>query len=154
METDCISENKIKKAHLSGGFTLVEILVTVFVLAFGCLAASKMLTISLKGFSYADNITVATFLAESELERLRALTFAELTYEATHTPVVVTNNINRLGQVCTPPGCDSFIFSRTVSFFPKTPTSFSHQIEIAVSWLDRIGRQEITYSGVVTSFSF
>jgi prepilin-type N-terminal cleavage/methylation domain-containing protein len=152
---DCVPENYKKQAHLSGGFTLIEILVTVFVLAFGCLAASKMLAISLKGFNYADNITVATFLAESEMERLRALNFADLTYEATHNSEVVTGNINRLGQVCTPPGCgDSFNFSRTVRFYPDVPTSFSHQIEIEVSWLDRIGRQKVTYSGVVTSFSF
>ncbi|MDR1109710.1 MAG: hypothetical protein LBP92_03180 [Deltaproteobacteria bacterium] len=149
-----LSTSKGIKNHLLDGFTLVEVFITVFILAFGCLAASRSLIVSLKTFNFADNNTVATFLAESEMERLKSLTFAELTFEANNNPVVKTSNINRLGQVCTPPGCDNFIFSRLVKIFPKTPTSFSHQLEIEVSWFDRTGPHKITYSGAITTFSF
>jgi prepilin-type N-terminal cleavage/methylation domain-containing protein len=135
------------------GFTLVELLITVAVLSIGCLTAIQMQANSLRSSNLADNITVATFLAEAEMERLKALPFPKLTVEA-ESGESVTTGLNRLGQVCVPPACSGHIFSRTVTYYPYTPTSRSHQVEITVNWTDNTGRHSVFYSGAITTLAF
>jgi prepilin-type N-terminal cleavage/methylation domain-containing protein len=147
-------KNLLIKNKNHSGFTLVEVLITVVVLAVGCLAASRLLVVSLKGFNLADNMTAAVFLAEAEMERLKSLPHSKMTYDAEHTPVVVTNNLNRLGQTCTPPNCQGYIFNRTVSYFRNAPTTFSNHVEIVVDWTDSNGPHNILYTGAITTLSF
>ncbi|MDR1658135.1 MAG: prepilin-type N-terminal cleavage/methylation domain-containing protein [Deltaproteobacteria bacterium] len=135
------------------GFTLIELLITVAVLSIGCFAAIRMQATSLKSSNLADNITAATFLAEGEMERLKALSFVELTNE-TELSTVVVNKLNRLGQTCTTGACSNHIFTRTVNYYPSTPTTLSHQVEISVAWTDNTGPHSVLYSAAITSLSF
>jgi prepilin-type N-terminal cleavage/methylation domain-containing protein len=136
------------------GFTLVELIITVCVLSFGCLAVLQMQSASMRGSNLADNLTAATFLAESEMERLKSLPFTDLTLEA-NLGTVTTENLNRMGEVClTPPNCPNYHFTRTINYYSNTPTSFSHQVEIEVSWRDNTGAHSVFYSGAITSYIF
>jgi Tfp pilus assembly protein PilV len=145
---------KFLKRSSRRAFTLVEILITVCVLTFGCLAVILMQQASLRGANFSDNLTGAVFLAESELERLKALSFGALENEVEAGDKVVSD-LNRMGKTCeTSPNCSLFPFTRTVKFFKDTPTSFSHQVEIEVTWRDNSGPHKVFYSSAITSFSF
>ncbi|MDR1656110.1 MAG: prepilin-type N-terminal cleavage/methylation domain-containing protein [Deltaproteobacteria bacterium] len=135
------------------GFTLVELLVTVVVLTIGCLAAIRLQATSLKSSNLADHIMVATFLAEGEMERLKALTFPQLTVEAAKGQMVEAG-LNRLGQPCRAELCSGHIFTRTVNYYQAIPTSLSYQVEIIIDWTDNTGPQRVLHSAAITSLSF
>lgn len=71
-----------------GGFTLVEVMVALGILAFGILAIASMQTSSLGGTNLAASTTEATTLAMDRLERLMLLayTHADLN-DGAHTPI-------------------------------------------------------------------
>jgi Tfp pilus assembly protein PilV len=133
---------------------LVELLVTIVVLAFGCLAAVKMQGDALRGGALADHLTVAALLAESEMERLKSLTRSQLDAEVAAGDKEEPQ-LNRLGEACPdPPDCPGYIYGRRVRFFAGMPTTFSHQAEITVSWNEAAGAKSVLYSGVMTPLSF
>jgi prepilin-type N-terminal cleavage/methylation domain-containing protein len=144
-----------KRGSQKSGFTLVELLITICVLAFGCLAAIQMQSASMRGTNFSDNLTAAIFLAESELERLKALSFTKLEEEG-EVGTIVQPDLNRLGEICptAPVSCSQYPFTRTVNYFPSTPTSFSYQVEVEVTWRDNSGPHSVYYSGAVTSYVF
>jgi type IV pilus assembly protein PilV len=61
------------------GFTLIEVLIAIFVLSIGVLAVGMMQISSINGNKIAFNISEASFLAESELERLLSIPFGDVT---------------------------------------------------------------------------
>jgi prepilin-type N-terminal cleavage/methylation domain-containing protein len=137
-------------------FTLVEILITIAVLAFGCLAVLLMQSSALRGNTLADNLTVATFLAGSELERIKSLSRENLEEEIDLAPMAV-HYVNRLGQICPnadPDDCKNFPFTRTLTFYQKKPTTFSNQAEVEVAWIDNSGPHRVLSSTIITFFTF
>lgn len=62
------------------GFTLVEVLVTIFVVAIGLLSATALQAISKKAAVEAMQRTTATVLAQDMLERIRSNSAQEATY--------------------------------------------------------------------------
>ncbi|MDR2351021.1 MAG: hypothetical protein LBF41_10470 [Deltaproteobacteria bacterium] len=149
-----IREFEKSKKNAPPGFTLVEVLLTICVLAFGCLAVIQMQSWALRGTTFSDYQTAAVYIAETELERLKGLSWEDLEKEIDASTEVVTENLNRLGQSCH--GCDrtTHPFKRTVKFFTETPTSFSHQIEVKVEWNDRGRPREVFYSCALTTYNF
>lgn len=53
------------------GFTLIEVLIGLVILAFGLLAIAGMQITSIKGNDFSKNVTQATVLAQDRLEILR-----------------------------------------------------------------------------------
>ncbi|MDR2349377.1 MAG: type II secretion system GspH family protein [Deltaproteobacteria bacterium] len=144
------------RVSLKEGFTLVEILITIAVLAFGCFAALMMQSAALRGNVRADNLTVATFIAETEIERLKAMSFEELTNEVNDNPSGVEKKVDRVLKVCSgpeAPQCLNYPFTMKTDFFPRYPTKYSHLAEIKVSWGDDKGRHEIVYSASMTDLA-
>jgi Tfp pilus assembly protein PilV len=133
------------------GFTLVEHLMAVCVIAIGVLISVTMHVSSLKGKNVAANMTYATAIAETELERLKTLPFDDV--------IKMTNkeipNLNHLSQTCsTGLDCSQHIFTLKTRFFPKNPTSFSCHVEIEVDWKDSSGPKSVIYTAIVSSTSF
>ncbi|MDR1576634.1 MAG: prepilin-type N-terminal cleavage/methylation domain-containing protein [Deltaproteobacteria bacterium] len=132
------------------GFTLIEILIAVCLIAVGALVSITMHMSSLKGESLAANMIYAAAIAETELERLKTLPFRELLGLAN----AEVTELDPLSQTCQPgQDCSQNIFTRRTSFFPKFPTTMSCQVEIEVKWLDSSGRHSVIYSGVITTTS-
>jgi type II secretory pathway pseudopilin PulG len=137
-------------------FTLVEVIITMIVLSFGCLAVLNMQTSSLRGTTRSEHITVATYLAEAETERLKSVTFEDLT-EAIENGRTRTKKIDRSMNVCpgnNTNGCKDYPYSMVTRYYPHFPTSFSHYIEVDVSWNDQSGNHTIGSSASVTDLSF
>ncbi len=59
------------------GFTLIEVLIGLVVLAFGLLALAGMQVIAIKGDLFGRHITRATVIAQSKLEELTNLPYRD-----------------------------------------------------------------------------
>ena len=116
-----------RPARLKPGFTLLEILVSLVVLAIGCLAAISMQTSTMEGGALAYHMTVASFLAESEIERLQSLTRGRARVEPA-TPA----NLTRDGSACDP--SRGPCFTRTTTIRDRTPTSQNLWVSIRVDF--------------------
>ena len=132
------------------GFTLVEILVTVVVIALGCLAVLWMQATAMRANSQSEHQTVASTLAKSEIERLKCFSQKELKKAVTETesPLV---DLNRQGLTKAQGGAPPWPYTRTVSINEDQPTAWSHQVEVKVEWRDAHGKQQVVvYTAVLT----
>ncbi|MDR2613049.1 MAG: prepilin-type N-terminal cleavage/methylation domain-containing protein [Deltaproteobacteria bacterium] len=144
-------------AGARGGFTLVEVLITVAVIAFGCLAALLMQSASLRGNSMSDFMTVATFLSESEMERLKSLAYHDVEDEISSLGSSRTWWMDRMHKVCpgtTAAACGDYPFQVTLRFFPRYPTVKSTLAEVDVSWRDSRGTHSVFNSSTLTDLEF
>jgi type IV pilus assembly protein PilV len=143
----CLAPRRGKSSP--AGFTLIEVLVTVVVIAVGCLAALWMQSVAMRGHAQSDHLTMAAVLAETELERLKSLTFQDLTAEAERAGGSVTRRLNRLGREEEPTP-----YTLTTRYLKEQPTKLSHQVEVSVGWRDTQGvARTLRYTAVLTSFS-
>jgi prepilin-type N-terminal cleavage/methylation domain-containing protein len=136
----------------NSGFTLVELLVTIAVLAFGCLSAILMQSTTIKANSLAYNINTAVILAESEIERLKSLSWQELNNEAKvgHTKIL---NLDDEGNICSGTGCGVKFFTMSINYFKGLPTSSSYQVEVIVEWNEATGKQSVNFQSSLTTYS-
>jgi type IV pilus modification protein PilV len=61
------------------GFTLVEILIAVMVLAIAFLAMYQMQAMAIRGNETSNQVTVATILAQDRMEQIRNATYDNVT---------------------------------------------------------------------------
>ena len=67
------------------GFTLIEVLVGLIILAIGLLGIAGMQVTSVKGNSFSKNLTQASFLAQDRLEYLKNLPISNSVFQNTAT---------------------------------------------------------------------
>lgn len=60
------------------GFSLLEVMVAVVILAFGLLAIMHLFPIGLRASKISQDTTVATFLAQQKIEELRNTKYADI----------------------------------------------------------------------------
>jgi len=77
----------IKKKNATAGFTLIEVMIALFVFAIGILATVSMQISSLHGNSIARSNTDAAAIASSVVEELRTLPFEDLRLSAQAHPL-------------------------------------------------------------------
>ena len=127
-----------KKCHhrkSQKGFTLIEIMVGLGILAFGILAVASMQTASLTGTSKAYSVTDATTVAMAQLEQLMSLSYShsDLT-DGNHPSTTVTDTTGRYRIEWT---CDDDL-----------PVTNTKTIQVVVSWDEPGGvakSTELTY---------
>ena len=117
------------------GFTLLEILVSVVVLAIGCLAVISMQTSTMEGGARAYNLTVASFLAESEIERLQTLSRGVARAVSPDPAHPATAYLTRDGSACdiSTASC----YKRTTTIINGAPTSQNLWVSIRIDSLER-----------------
>jgi type IV pilus modification protein PilV len=71
-------KNCPKKRNFEAGFTLIEVLFAVAVLAFGILAVSSLQGSAVRGNLMAFNRTEAVALAQTQMESLMALPYEDI----------------------------------------------------------------------------
>ena len=74
-------KNPVSKRN---GFSLIEVLIALVLLAVGLLALGGMQIVSIKGNSFSRQITQATVLTQSKLEELKRLPFDDSDLSAGH----------------------------------------------------------------------
>ncbi|MBN1102585.1 MAG: prepilin-type N-terminal cleavage/methylation domain-containing protein [Deltaproteobacteria bacterium] len=107
------------------GFTLIEVMVALGILAFGILAIASMQTASLGGISLAGNTTEATTIAMNQLEQL--------------IPLAYTNPALSVGTY-SPTTQGQYTVNYSVAAGPLTNTRY---IRVTVQW-DEKGAQKTT----------
>jgi prepilin-type N-terminal cleavage/methylation domain-containing protein len=133
---------------IRGGFTLVEILVSVLIITIGLVSAIFLQILSVKNGTRADNMTVASLLAESEIERLKTYTSFNQIPSGVATGI---EPLTRDGQVCDPDV--SACFFRTTMLVSQQPTSRSHTVRVTVSWTGSMGADSVTYEAILTDIN-
>ena len=130
------------------GFTLVEILVSVLIITLGLCSAIYLQTMSIKQGTRADNLTVASLLAEYEIERLKTFTNYNEIPEAI---AASEERLTREGEAC---GSDSSMcFIRTTTLASKTPTNRSHTVTVTVTWSNATGPEKVVYEAILTDIN-
>jgi len=123
------------------GFTLVEVLVAVVIIAIGCMAAVRMQSSAMRGGYQADTLTAATFLAESKLESMRALGFEGLINASGDDDesegTGLTREGERLRECKWGQGCN---FYRRTVVTANVPTTRSHMVTVQMWWRDSTSR--------------
>jgi prepilin-type N-terminal cleavage/methylation domain-containing protein len=146
-----IRNTRIPKAPGSSfpaGFTLIELLVSVVILAMGLAISLYLQIVSIKSGTQADNMTVASLLAESEIERLRA--YPE--FNQVPDGVIPVEHLTREGEGCAP-GEERCLFTRTTNLTSMTPTTRSHTVKVTINWNDSLGPRNLSYDAVLTDYN-
>jgi len=68
----------MNKIANSSGFTLIEIMIAMFVLAVGLLGAAGVATTVINGNALSKKITTATTLAQDKMEELKGTDYASI----------------------------------------------------------------------------
>ena len=105
------------------GFTLIEVLIGLIILAIGVLAIAGMQITSIRGTSFSNNLNQASILAQERLEFLKSLPISDIRLDTNDYP-----NDSNIGIFY-----GSYSATRTPNYV---------LIRYTVSWLE----QEITHS--------
>lgn len=150
-----VGANKVlgSASGLRSGMTILELLVTVAVLALGLSAILGLQMTTIKAGMDSNHLTMASFIAESQHEWMRSMEFNRVAF--------VSQDPERLSPDGEP-GCVEMIptpstipdnpcfFTRTVTLEKGAPTTRSYSVSIKVQWLDR----EIVYNTVISDLGF
>ena len=80
------------KRNKRRGFTLLEVVVGIALVAIAVLGLAEMVTLSVLNNMRSDRITSASFLAQQQIDVLRSLTAAELSLVASSAAVDLNND--------------------------------------------------------------
>ena len=111
------------------GFTLIEVLIGLVILAFGLLAIAGMQITSIRGNFFSSNMTQASILAQDRLEVLRNLNWSDAPLSVgTHNEGTISGTIfARQYTVSLVPGTTMLNITVTVNW----RDSFDHSISFA-----------------------
>ena len=68
----------LRKVRSAEGFTLLEVMITVVILAVGLLGLAGLQIVAIKGNSFGQQMSVASTLAQNKLEQLRRISYDSL----------------------------------------------------------------------------
>ena len=108
------------------GFTLIEVLIGLIILAIGILAIAGMQIISIKGNFFSSNVTQATILGQEKLEELKNIPYTSTDLsigehnEGTITSTIFSRKYNVAGL-----GSSMKTVSVTIEWLDKTNHSIS-----------------------------
>lgn len=111
----------MRRLRDEGGFTLLEVMIALVVLAIGLLGLASLQIMAIKGNSYGQQMTVASTLAQSQLEQLRRSTGA------------LTNGEDN------PVGLNGVRYTRTWTVTPNSPQSGVTTVLITIKWTGPMG---------------
>lgn len=118
----------------SNGFSLIEVLVSLVILAVSLLALAGLMTTTTKNNSFGSHLTEAATFAQDKLEELRAMPWNSLIPDS-----VNTDN---------PPGSTGIQYTRTYRVNQLNPSL--KELEITINWNDAINRS-ITFFSVLSN---
>lgn len=114
-----------RKMKNQKGFTLIEVMISMLVLAIGLLGLAPMMVTSMYGNAFSEDVTAAAFLAQDSIERLKN--------QSIISPIPYTQYDNGLFNV----------YNRTVqvddSVSDGTVPPNVYRIRVTINWTDKKG---------------
>jgi type IV pilus assembly protein PilV len=104
------------------GFTLLEVMIALVILAVGLLGLASLQIMAIKGNSYGQQLTVASTLAQNQLEQLRRSTGA-----------LANGNDTVTDQ-------NGITYTRQWNVAANQPQSGMNTVVITISWIGPIGQ--------------
>lgn len=117
-----------QKQNKESGFTLIEVLMSMVILAVGLLAMANMQIIAIQGNAYAIHVSEATHLVEDILDEYQKMDYDQL----------VTEEIS------------SDIYTAYTSVENNTPAANMKKITVKTTWKTGNKEHEIVFGTVVT----
>jgi len=124
----------------SQGFTLIEVMIALVVLAVGLLALGTMQIVSIRANAFSSEMTYSTMLAQRQLETLKNLSFSDAVLTATtpETPHTLPAVIEKGA-------------SYTVSWEVTDTTSDMKTIDLTVQWQSQRLGDAADQAAIITS---
>ena len=112
------------------GFTIIEVMAAVFILAVAFLGLANVHVTSSKAHSLGVTRGTAALIATQEIESMRKLSYDEI--QATDVPPKTIGGVR-------------YTVLRTV-----TNVNLGKKVQVRVRWTDRFGEQELTTQSVIS----
>lgn len=141
------------KLNKNSGFTLIEVLIAMFILSVGILAVVSMFTTSMKASQLGRNVTVGNRLAQNLMEQVKTQTFSSaLTDMCTSTGIlncVTTPDTTTYVAGDTDTGAGTFqeasgginlvSYNVTLQQVENRPITGLNTVTVTVTWSDAYG---------------
>lgn len=111
----------MRRLRDQGGFTLLEVMITLVILAIGLLGLAGLQVIAIKGNSFGQQVTVASTMAQNQLEQMRQ---GSVALASNNDTVTDSNGVT---------------YTRTWTVTPNTPNQNMNTVQIVVSWTGPTG---------------
>jgi prepilin-type N-terminal cleavage/methylation domain-containing protein len=119
---------EFKKKSREKGFTLVEVMIAIAVLAFGILAVASMQTSSVHGNSLANRLTEGTSWAGDKMEELLTIPDTDVALSnGTHGPETVMSGVNKY----------DINWEVIENVDPSNPLADAKLIIVTITWQDK-----------------
>jgi len=129
-DSACLRQAKCgRQAHRQSGFTLIEIMIAMFVLAVGLLGAAGVATTVINGNALSKKITTATTLAQDKMEELKGTDYA---------------------SIATDSDTQESIYTRTWTVTSDSPVTGMKTIDIVVAFSWKGSPHNVTLQTMVT----
>jgi prepilin-type N-terminal cleavage/methylation domain-containing protein len=126
----------VKNSLKSKGFSLIEVLVALVILAISLLALAGLMTTTTKNNAFGGNLTEAATMAQDKMEELR-VTGWDIIINGSDTNPIRGLNYNRAWTVVIGPNS------------PLPPNDNEKRVTVTVNWNDGIARS-ISFLTVIT----
>ncbi len=121
-------KSKLKKEKREKGFTLVEVMIAVAILAFGILSIASMQTSFMYGNTLANRLTEGTSWAGNKMEELLTIPDTDTQLSSgTHGPETVMSGVSRY----------DINWEVIDSVDPSNPLEDAKLIIVTVTWQDK-----------------
>lgn len=118
----------LRVTHRQSGFTLVEVLVAIFVLVFGLLGVISVATTVINGNAFSKEITTATTLAQDKMEELKGTAYS---------------------SIASGSDTQESIYTRTWTVTPDSPADGMKTIEVTVEFQWKGATRNVTLKTIV-----
>ena len=116
-----MGKRHLSKLRDSKGFTLLELMIALVILAVGLLGLASLQVMAIKGNSYGQQMTVASTLAQNQLEQLRQTAGA-----------LANGNDSVTDQ-------NGITYTRNWQVTPNSPQAGATTVLITISWTGPVG---------------
>lgn len=139
-----------ERLKTKSGFTLTEVLVSMLVLAVGCMAVISMQATGMNAGDRAASMSVASFLAEAQIEWIQTMPLEEIKAIPENTKDELTKD----GSPCPDTAQADSCFTRITNTVCFSPTKRSCEVSVKVDWQAADGKHSVVYDTIISSIGF